>query len=252
MEPDVIEVDCLSHRLHVAGCVESQGASRNLHPEHISLICVASMPRALLPKHVDYLAGMPASRRILVVCGHPTPGSLCEAIARAYGAGSAAGGHVCRTLVLHELTFDPILHGGYHSRTELEPSLVAAQEAILWAEHLVFVYPTWWGSMPALLKGLIDRTFLPGFAFKYRENSMRWDRLLAGRSARLIVTMDAPWWWDTIVNRSTSRRTMAGPILKFCGVRPVRVTVFDQVKGASEEKRKGWLGKAQALGAAGG
>jgi len=107
------------------------------------------------------------------------------------------------------------------------------------------------GFAASALEGVVDRTFLPGFAFKYRENSVRWDRLLAGRSARLIVTMDAPWWWDTFVNRSTSRRTMTGPILKFCGVRPVRVTVFDQVKGASEEKRKAWLSKARALGAAG-
>jgi len=209
------------------------------------------MPRVLLPKPSVYLKTMPAPRRILVVCGHPTPGSFCEAIARAYGSAATEGGHVCRTLVLHESKFDPILHGGYHTRMELEPSLVAAQESILWAEHLVFVYPTWWGSLPALLKGFIDRTFLSGFAFKYRENSVRWDRLLAGRSARLFVTMDAPWWWDTFVNRSTSRRTMAGPILNFCGVRPVRITVFDQVKASSHEKRKAWLNKAHALGVAG-
>lgn len=192
------------------------------------------------------------ARRILVVCGHPAPDSFCEAICRAYEGGAAAGGHECRVLMLRDLTFDPILHGGYHNRMELEPDLVAAQEAIKRAEHLVFVYPTWWGSLPALLKGFVDRTFLPGFAFKYRENSPFWDRLLAGRTARLIVTMDAPWWWDTIVNGATSRHTMATPILKFSGVRPVRSTVFDQVRKADEKKREKWLNTVRRLGAAGG
>ena len=57
------------------------------------------------------------------------------------------------------------------------------QQDILWADHLVFVYPNWWSTVPALLKGLIDRMFVPGFAFKYRENSPFWDKLLKGKTA---------------------------------------------------------------------
>ncbi|MFO0859484.1 MAG: NAD(P)H-dependent oxidoreductase [Phycisphaerales bacterium] len=192
------------------------------------------------------------ARRVLVFCGNPVSGSLCEHFTHAYADAARGAGHECRTMLVSELRFDPNLRYGYHQRLELEPDLVAAQEAIRWAEHLVFVYPTWWGSLPALMKGFIDRTFLPEFAFRYRKNSVFWDRLLAGRTARLIVTMDAPWWWDTIINGATSRHTMAAPVLKFSGVRPVRQTVFDQVRKASPEKRERWTQKVRRLGAAAG
>lgn len=191
-------------------------------------------------------------KRVLVFCGNPVSGSLCEHLMCAYADAARGAGHECRTMLVSELRFDPNLRYGYHQRLELEPDLVAAQEAIRWAEHLVFIYPTWWGSLPALMKGFIDRTFLPEFAFRYRKDSVFWDRLLAGRTARLIVTMDAPWWWDTIINGATSRHTMAAPVLKFSGVRPVRQTVFDQVRKASPEKRERWTQKVRRLGAAAG
>ncbi|MEM6771760.1 MAG: NAD(P)H-dependent oxidoreductase, partial [Bacteroidota bacterium] len=80
--------------------------------------------------------------------------------------------------------------------TELEPDLLAAWDNILWADHLVWVYPVWWGSVPAVMKGFIDRLFLPGFAFRKHEGSMvKWDKLLAGKTARLISTLDQPSWF---------------------------------------------------------
>ena len=93
---------------------------------------------------------------------------------------------------MFDLDFNSILKHGYRQWTELEPDLLMIQQDIVDADHLVFEYPTWWGTCPALLKGLIDRVFLPGFAFKYRDNSLFWDKLLKGNTARLIVTMDTP------------------------------------------------------------
>ena len=190
-------------------------------------------------------------RNVFVFCGNPVEGSFCSEIARRYVASATAAGHACRAMAVGEMKFDPNLRYGYHQRMELEPDLLAAQEGIRWAEHLVFIYPTWWGSMPALMKGFVDRTFLPEFAFRYKPGSVFWDKLLKGRSARLIVTMDAPWWWDTIVNGATSRHTMAAPILKFSGVRPVKQTVFDQVRKSTPEKRAKWLEFVKRLGANG-
>ncbi|MBS0191012.1 MAG: NAD(P)H-dependent oxidoreductase [Phycisphaerales bacterium] len=192
------------------------------------------------------------AKRIFVLCGNPVSGSLCEEFARSYAAGASQGGHECRCSFVGQLRFDPNLRYGYHQRLELEPDLLAAQESMRWAQHLVFIYPTWWGSLPALMKGFIDRTFLPEFAFRYRPGSVFWDKLLKGRSARLIVTMDAPWWWDTIVNGATSRHTMAAPVLKFSGVRPVRQTVFDQVRRSTPEKRAAWIERVRQMGASAG
>ena len=123
------------------------------------------------------------TKRILVILGHPANKSFCGALADSYVKGAEAAGNEVRLISLGNLSFDPVLHNGYATIQELEPDLVTAQAAITWAQHIVFVYPIWWGAMPALLKGFIDRVFLPGFAFKYREGSQFWDRLLSGRSA---------------------------------------------------------------------
>ena len=141
-------------------------------------------------------------KRILIVLGHPRSDSFCGALAEAYAEGARAGGSEVRAISLGSLPFDPILRDGYAKIQPLEPDLVAAQASIRWAEHLVFVYPLWWGAMPALLKGFIDRVFLPGFAFKFRDGSVFWDRLLAGRSAHLLVTMDTPPWYRVLSDGS--------------------------------------------------
>ena len=98
-------------------------------------------------------------KRVLVILGHPSEASLCGAIANAYLKGAQAAEHEVRFLSLGKLKFDPILRDGYNTIQALEPDLVAAQESIAWAEHIVFVYPIWWGSIPAILKGFFDRWY---------------------------------------------------------------------------------------------
>ena len=147
-----------------------------------------------------------------------------------------------------DLDFDPILHQGYKQIQALEPDLLQAQVNITWAQHLVFVYPTWWGAMPALLKGFIDRVFLPGFAFRYRDNSPFWDRLLTGRSAHLLVTMDTPPWYYRWVFRMPGHNQMRRTILEFSGIKPVRVTSFGPVRPSTPQQRAKWLARACELG----
>jgi len=96
------------------------------------------------------------------------------------------------------------------------------------------VYPIWWGTYPALLKAFIDRVFLPGFAFKYKPDSMFWDKLLKGKTARLIVTMDAPKWYYALVYRSAGHIALKKATLEFCGVKPVTTSTFGSVKSSSD------------------
>lgn len=187
-------------------------------------------------------------RKVLVINGHPDPESLCTELARSYKRGADKKGGDCKLVHLNELNFDPILHYGYRKRTELEPDLLKIQEEILSADHLVFVYPNWWGTYPALLKGFFDRVFLPKFAFKYRENSLFWDKLLTGKSARLIVTMDTPKWYYSLVYKSPGHNSLKKGILGFCGIKPVKVTSFGPVKLSDDKKRKKWIEKAERLG----
>ncbi|WP_374956694.1 NAD(P)H-dependent oxidoreductase [Marinilabilia salmonicolor] len=131
----------------------------------------------------------------------------------------------------------------------MEPDLLKMQDEILKADHVVFVYPTWWGTYPALLKGFIDRVFLPGFAFRYREGSLFWDKYLTGKSARLIVTMDTPKWYYSLVYKSPGHNSLRKGILDFCGIRPVRISAFGPIKTSDDEKRKKWLNQVRKLGA---
>ncbi len=186
---------------------------------------------------------------ITIIIGHPYADSYCAALSEAYIQGAQNSGATVRVIDLSTIQFDPNLKYGYHKRTELEEDLLVAQEAIRWADHLVFVYPTWWGTMPAILKGFIDRVFLPGFAFKYRQNSSLWDKLLKGKSAHLIVTMDTPSWYNRFVYRRAGHRIMKQATLQFSGVNPVRITEIAPVKSLSEDSRKIWLDKIHKLGA---
>lgn len=184
------------------------------------------------------------AKQILIVLGHPDASSLCGALADSYQQAAQAAGHRVSRLNLGELDFDPILHQGYKQIQPLEPDLLAAQAAISAAQHLVFVYPIWWGGMPALMKGFFDRLLLPGYAFKYRPHSPLWDRLLSGRSAQCLVTMDAPPWYFRWINRMPGHHQMRRTILEFCGIRPVSILSFGAVKDASAAKRQKWLQRA--------
>jgi putative NADPH-quinone reductase len=187
-------------------------------------------------------------KKILVILGHPDADSFCGALFKAYIKGAEANSSEVREIKIGDLTFDPVLWKGYNKIQELEPDLVRSQEDILWAEHIVFVYPTWWGAMPSLMKGFIDRTFLPGFAFKYRNDSQFWDKLLSGRSAQLLVTLDTPPWYYRLIYRSPGYNQMKRTILGFCGIKVNSISEFSPIKGSNQEKREKWLKTAEELG----
>jgi len=187
-------------------------------------------------------------KRVLVILGHPSEASLCGAIANAYLKGAQATEHEVRFLSLGKLKFDPILRDGYNTIQALEPDLVAAQESIAWAEHLVFVYPIWWGSIPAILKGFFDRIFLPGFAFKFRKDALMVDGLLKHRTAHLIATMDTPPWYYRLVYRMPGHNQMKRTILEFCGIKPVKISSFGPVKNSQASTREKWLTSAYKFG----
>ncbi|MBK9579650.1 MAG: NAD(P)H-dependent oxidoreductase [Fibrobacterota bacterium] len=186
--------------------------------------------------------------RILILDGHPDPESLCRSLGAAYQKGAIESGAQVRRKVLAELAFDPILHFGFRKRTELEPDLLECQQDILWAEHVVIIHPVWWSNLPALLKGFIDRVFLPGFAFQYRQNGLGWDKLLKGRTGRLIYTQDGPdWYYRWFVGRPSVRALKKGT-LEFCGISPVRVSAVGPVRRSSQETREAWTRKMEELG----
>ncbi|CAM3630725.1 MULTISPECIES: NAD(P)H-dependent oxidoreductase [Sphingobacterium] len=187
-------------------------------------------------------------KRILIINGHPNRESFNFGIAAAYKEGAKESGAEVRSINIADLNFNPNLQFGYQKRTELEPDLLQAWEDILWAEHLVWVHPVWWGGLPAIMKGFIDRLFLPGFAFQYRENSLFWDKLLKGKSARIITTLDQPGWYYALIYGRPSVNQLKRSTLQFCGISPVKVTYLGIIKTSDATKRDKWLYKIKQLG----
>jgi NAD(P)H dehydrogenase (quinone) len=187
-------------------------------------------------------------KKILIINGHPDKESFNFALANAYKKGAIESGAEVKEINICDLIFNPNLQYAYRQRTELEPDLMDAQGKITWADHLVWIYPVWWGSMPAILKGFIDRVFLPGFAFQKRENSIWWDKLLTNKSARIISTLDQPAWYYWLVFRQPSINAMKKLTLEFCGIKPVKTTYFGPIRLSKTDYRQNWLVKIEALG----
>ncbi|WP_342333344.1 NAD(P)H-dependent oxidoreductase [Pedobacter sp. FW305-3-2-15-E-R2A2] len=179
--------------------------------------------------------------KILIINGHPNKESFNQALATAYEDGALKSGATVSTIHIRELQFNPNLQFGYTKRMDLEPDLLDSLEKIKAADHLVWIHPVWWGGMPAIMKGFIDRLFLPGLTYQYRENSMWWDKLLSGKTARIITTLDQPGWYYRLMYGRPSVNQLKKSTLEFCGVKPVKVTYVGIIKTATPEQRQKWI-----------
>lgn len=188
------------------------------------------------------------AKKILIINGHPDEESFNYGLSGAYKAGAQASEAEVQEIRIRDLDFDPNLSFGYRKRTELEPDLRNAQALIKWADHLVWVYPVWWGSVPAMMKGFIDRVFLPGFAFKKREGSVWWDKYLTGKTARLICTLDQPAWYYRWVYGSPSHKAMKKLTMQFVGIKKVKITTIGPIRLSKDAFREKWLQKVEILG----
>ncbi|MGY6706218.1 NAD(P)H-dependent oxidoreductase [Roseinatronobacter sp.] len=183
---------------------------------------------------------------LLVILGHPRSDSLCGALATAYATGAKSAGCTVRTLELGKMTFNPDVDIPSPTDQPLEPDLENARDLILWADHLVFAFPNWWGTMPARLKGFLDRVLYPGFAF--REEGGHYYGLLAPRTAELLITMDVPPPVYRWVQGAPGQRAMARATLGLCGIKTLRVHHFSPPGHSEAPTRATWVTQARALG----
>jgi NAD(P)H dehydrogenase (quinone) len=190
------------------------------------------------------------AKNVLFILGHPSQNSFCKALLDSYQKGAAVLGAKCQSICISELNFDGNLAESYKNRDAIlvEDDVIKSQELIKWADHIVMAYPTWWGSMPALTKGFIDKVFLPGFAFKHHKGKPFPEKLLKGKSIRLLVTMDAPKWWFYLVYGAAQYRMLRQLVFGYVGFNPIRFTTFGAVRTSSEAQRFKWLKKVEIFG----
>jgi putative NADPH-quinone reductase len=174
---------------------------------------------------------------------------LCHALANAYACGAREEGHQADIIHVARLDF-PLLRTKQAFESEpVPPALQPAQSAIGDATHIVIIYPLWLGDMPALLKAFFEQVFRPGFAFRYQARGFPL-KLLKGKTARIVVTMGMPaiayrWYFGAHSLKSLKRN-----ILAFCGIGPIRETMFGMVEGVSDARREKWLAQMRRFGAA--
>lgn len=188
-------------------------------------------------------------RKITILQGHPDndPARLCRALAAAYAEGARAGGHSVKEVDIARLDV-PFLRTQNDFELGLMPEgLAEAGEALAWADHVVLVFPLWLGTLPALAKAFLEQVLRPGTAFRYNDGGVP-EKLLTGRSVRIVVTMGMPafvyrWWYGAHGLRGLERN-----ILSFVGLGPIRRSLFGGVGTANEEKRRLWLARMASLG----
>lgn len=175
--------------------------------------------------------------RALLLYGHPQPDSFNDRLATHYARGYREAGGELERVDLATLAFDPVLRQGYAAARTRTRSGSRSWAAIERADRLVWVFPTWWASPPAIVRALVDRLFLPGWAFRYEPGRALPRGLLAGRSTRVVTTMDSPWWWYAFVLRRPIHHAFGSATLAFCGLRPVAFTTVHSVRELSEARR---------------
>lgn len=199
---------------------------------------------------------MTSPTRILVVIGTPLPASLNHALAASYTEAARAGGADVRIVDLaddpvpgHPSTRDELRRPRSADDAPLTDDVAAYAADVEWADHLVFFFPQWWGTYPAALKAYIDRVFLSGFAFRYRERGRLWDKLLAGRTARIVMTMDSPVAWNAWMYRDAAIRALRTATLAYCGIRVRGVTRLAEVRHRTDADRDRWVRGMASFGA---
>ncbi len=163
------------------------------------------------------------SSSILIILGHPDNDSFCERILNAYAEGAKASGAQVDIVRLSDLNFNVNLKAGYGQHQELEPDLEICRAKIERANHIVIVYPNWWGGPPALLKGFIDRLFLPKWAFTSKEGAFPVG-LLKGKSARVISCCSSSRYGRAETSESFGKISHHGSKVAMMAIWPIVVS----------------------------
>lgn|SRR5512138_27987 len=193
----------------------------------------------------------PMTKHVLIIDGHPDPEPqrFVHALAEAYASAAREAGHEIRLVRLSAMTFDLLRSNRDYKHGEAPEAIVGVQNAISWSNHIVVLFPLWLGAMPALLKGLLEQSLRPGFAFAYADGKGLPKKRLKGRSVRIVATMGMPalvyrWYF-----RAHSLKSLQRNILRFVGFGPIRTSIVGNVEGSAKARER-WLDRIRRYGRA--
>ena len=179
---------------------------------------------------------------ILVIYAYPNKKGLNESIKNTVLCNLKTSRQV-QIIDLYEEQFNPVLYfDEEHKRRNLHlnQEMKRYRELISWSDQLIFIYPIWWSSMPAVLKGFIDRVFAKDFAYRYK--GLIPIGLLKGKKSWIITTHDSPAMYAKFIQKDYGK-ILKKQILKMCGIKTIKHSTLAYVRGSSESKRESFLGK---------
>ena len=187
---------------------------------------------------------------VLVVYAHPHPESFNHAILEKFVQGLQAKGHAVEILDLYAANFNPLLSAADLASLQAgeTPADIQSQQAkVAQAEGLAFIFPIWWSSMPAILKGWIDRVFSLGFAYAFKEEGPV--GLLKQQKALLITTAGGDQaFFDHSGIQKAIQMTIDLGIFGFTGIPKIQHEFFYNVVQSDPATRDNYLEKAFSLG----
>lgn len=186
-------------------------------------------------------------KKILIINAHPKKDSFNFALANNYRLGAESSGAEVQVLNIVDIEFNRFKIAFDNEQTD--EAIKKVQQLIHWADHTVWVFPLWWYNMPALMKALIEQTFLSGFGFRYYKSgtTAKMEKLLHGKTAHIISTMDAPPWYYIYWLGDPVGKTLKASF-SYCGMKLKKRTYLGIVKSSSDNQREKWLQKVKKLG----
>jgi len=181
--------------------------------------------------------------RVLVIYCHPRPDSFSAALRDAAVEGLTASGHAVELRDLYAEGFDPVLpasqRGDYFDEAKNLRGVEDHAAALRRADWLVLVYPTWWFGMPAMLKGWLDRVWVPGVAFRISDAKVLQPLLTDIKRIAVVTTYGSPWWilwWVGWPDRHKVRRGLRPHCARGCRVDWLGLTRMDEDNLARRQK----------------
>lgn len=187
--------------------------------------------------------------KYLIVYAHPNPKSFNHAIRKEVEGKLKKAGHEYVVRDLYEMNFNPNLSGNDFvslMQGKTPDDIKKEQDHIRNADVIIFVHPIWWYSMPAILKGYIDRVFSHGFAYKFDENGLQ--GLLADKKVVILNTTGGPGeYYAESGFDDALQKTIEEGIFKLCGMKVFLHTYFYAVTSIDDAARKKMLEKIREM-----
>lgn len=175
--------------------------------------------------------------KTVIVYANPDENSFNAALVKYVAMALKDSGQSYTVIDLYADQFDPVLkYGGEKKRSDMNRDAETKKYRKLMkeADHLIFIYPLWWGGVPAIMKGFFDRVLVAGEAYTYENGRVK--GLLRAETAQVFYTADSPGWYLKWFRKNSDWITLKKGILQFCGIQKAERNLFSVVKTSTDRK----------------